>query len=263
MRNRLPALLLSLALALTWQAYAACAQTVVASTGQTVTTGETSRQILFRDKTSVSAGPNSSVTVTRANYDAQTGSGNVVITVTRGAFRYITGDSAGTHTIKTPLSTVGVRGTVIEGYVANTGHEVFVLIEGAFSVTPNHSAGTTSGSVGGSGSGAGSGNGAGSGSGSGSGAGRTVDVTQPGTFVVVSPGSPITLPTPMTNTMRSAMLMSAPTLNLLRDTHSETMRSGRDPIVTFRESNQATASTTFQAPPPPCVNPPRGPPVCP
>src|SRR5262245_57178345 len=94
----------------------ATAQTVIAAPGQTVTTGADGKQILFRDKTSITAGANSAITVKRVEYNTG-GTPNVVIDVSKGAFRYITGDAAGSHTVKTPLSTVGVRGTVIEGFV--------------------------------------------------------------------------------------------------------------------------------------------------
>ncbi len=206
----------------------AAAQTIVAATGQTVATGATGQQILFRDKTSVTVGPNSAVTVTRADYDRSSGSGNVVITVTKGAFRYITGDTAGSHTIKTPLSTIGVRGTVIEGFIAASGHETFVLVEGAFSVTAN--------------------NGGGAG-----GAQQSVDVRQPGGFVNVSPHAPLAPPAPMTDTMRGAMLQSAPTLNLVQDNRSEVLHAGRDPLVRFRDATQAISGAVAQLPPPPPV----------
>ncbi|MFX8657136.1 hypothetical protein ABTM30_19820, partial [Acinetobacter baumannii] len=66
-----------LAIAVAASAAPAVAQTEVAATGKTVSTGATGQQILFRDKTSISAGANSTVTVTRANYDAATGAANV------------------------------------------------------------------------------------------------------------------------------------------------------------------------------------------
>lgn len=142
---------------------ASMAQTQVASQGKTVTTGAAGQQILFRDKTGISAGADTTVTVTSASCDAKTGAGNIVIDVAKGAFRYVTGDTAGSHTIKAPLSTVGVRGTVIEGYIdPKTGVEVWVLIEGAFEVC-------TSPSV-------------------------CQNVTAPGTYVVVSPNGSISAP---------------------------------------------------------------------
>ena len=150
------------------------AQTVVATPGQTVSTGSNGKQILFRDKTSITAGANSTITVKRAQYDAN-GTANVVIDVSKGAFRYITGDTAGSHTVKTPLSTVGVRGTVIEGFVDVSGYEVFALMEGAFEVC------TTTGCQ---------------------------QVTTPGTFVVVYPNGRISPPAGIPTAMMNAMLFA-------------------------------------------------------
>jgi hypothetical protein len=182
------------------------AQTEIAKPGQTVLTGGSGKQILFRDKTSISAGPNTAVAVKRADYDAGAGTGNVVIEVTKGAFRYVTGDTGGSHTIKTPLSTVGVRGTVIEGYVDVRGLEVFVLIEGAFEVCT---------------------------------ATMCQQVTEPGTFVVVSPDGTITPPAPLTPGLMKAMLLTVPSVDLLLENFSELVNAGGDPMVRFRDLNEA------------------------
>ena len=112
----------------------ASAQTKIAVEGDTVKTAGKGKQILFRDNTSVKVGTDTSVTVRRANYDTASGKENIVIEVTKGAFRYVTGDATGSHTVKTPQATVGVRGTVIEGFVDSRGYEVFALVEGAFDV---------------------------------------------------------------------------------------------------------------------------------
>ncbi len=171
----------------------ACAQTVTATTGQTISTSENGQQVLFRDKTSVSAGANTKLTIKRANYDAATGTGNVVVQVTKGAFRYVTGDQAGSHTVKTPLATVGVRGTVIEGYVDVNGYEVFALIEGAFEVCS---------------------------------AWGCQQVTEPGTFVVVKPDGSITPPQPLTPALRDAMLLAVPSVDLLLQHFSQIVDRG-------------------------------------
>lgn len=198
------------------------AETVVASAGQTVTTGTEGKQILFRDKTSVTVGEGSSVTVKRANYDTQTGGGNVVIEVTKGAFRYVTGDHAGSHTVKTPLSTVGVRGTVIEGYVDVNGYEIFVLVEGAFEVCT---------AVG------------------------CQQVTTPGTFVVVSPNGAISPPQPLTTTLQNAMLLTFPSVNLIQQHFSELITSGSDPLVRFRDMNEGLGNTAPLPPEYSCTPP--------
>lgn len=196
----------------------AAAQTQVAVQGQTVSTGGTGQQILFRDKTSISAGANTTVTVKRANYDSATGSPNVVIEVTKGAFRYVTGDQTGSHTVKTPLSTVGVRGTVIEGYVDVRGYEVFVLIEGAFEVC------TSAGCQ---------------------------QVTVPGTFVVVKPDGTISPPAPLTPALMNAMLLTVPSVDLVLQHFSEIVETGDDVMVRFRDLNEANRGQAGLPPAPP------------
>lgn len=213
-----PALLAASALA----SGAANAQTQVAVQGQTVSTAGTGQQILFRDKTSITAGANTTVVVKRANYDAAIGTPNVVIEVTKGAFRYVTGDQTGSHTVKTPLSTVGVRGTVIEGYVDVRGYEVFVLIEGAFEVC------TTSGCQ---------------------------QVTVPGTFVVVKPDGTISPPAPLTPALMNAMLLTAPSVNLVLEHFSEIVEQGTDNLVRFRDLNEAKAGQVGLPTPPPGAAP--------
>lgn len=195
---------------------AVVAQTAIASTGQTVSTSQNGQQVLFRDKTSISAGANTNLTIKRADYNAATGAGDVVIEVTKGAFRYVTGDQAGAHKVKTPLSTVGVRGTVIEGYVDVYGHEVFVLMEGAFEVCSSQGC---------------------------------QQVTTPGTFVVVNPNGSISPPRPLTPGLRDAMLLVVPSVDLLRQYASEIVNSGSDPLVRFRDLNDAQKAA--QPPPDP------------
>ena len=152
------------------------------------------RQILFRDNTSVKAGTDTGVTVRRANYDAESGKENIVIEVTKGAFRYVTGDAAGSHTVKTRQATVGVRGTVIEGFVDVRGYEIFALLEGALDVCT--SLGCRS-------------------------------LNTPGTFVVVSPGGVIGEPLAIPLQMMASLLLPTPSLNLVSNTSSPSSLPGR------------------------------------
>ncbi len=124
----------------------------------------------------------------------------------------------------------GARGTVIEGFIAAGGHETFVLVEGAFSVTANNGSGGTQ---------------------------NTVDVRHPGAYVNVSPHTPLAPLAPMTDTMRGAMLQAAPTLNLVQDNRSDALHAGRDPLVRFRDVTQAISGAVAQPPPPPACVPSR------
>jgi hypothetical protein len=65
----------------------------------------------FLDKTSLVVGPISEVRLDKFVYDPTTSSGNVVINVSKGAFRFVTGSQdKKTYEIKTPYGTLGIRG---------------------------------------------------------------------------------------------------------------------------------------------------------
>ena len=83
-----------------------------------VRTGEGAlAQLLFLDETSLSVGPSAEVRLDRFVYNPNRGTGNVVIEASRGAFRFATGSQNPVHyTIKTPLATIGVRGTLFDGH---------------------------------------------------------------------------------------------------------------------------------------------------
>ncbi len=204
------AALTAMFLALSLASSATLAQTKIAVEGEKVKTGTAGKQILFRDNTSIKAGADTALTVRRANYDAESGAGNIVIEVTKGAFRYITGDTTGSHTIKTPLATVGVRGTVIEGFVDGRGHELFALMEGAFDVCTRVACQA---------------------------------VNTPGTFVAVSPGGGISPPTAIPAKMMSAMLLATPSVDLVLEYFFEIIDSGDDPLIRFRDLREIQDGT--------------------
>jgi hypothetical protein len=86
---------------------------------QMVRTGEASAaQLLFLDETSLSIGPSSEITLDRFVYDPNRGSGNVVLNATRGAFRFVSGSQQpSSYQIRTPVATIGVRGTIFDCYI--------------------------------------------------------------------------------------------------------------------------------------------------
>jgi hypothetical protein len=118
--------------------------------------------------------------------------------------------------VKTPLSTVGVRGTVIEGFVDTNGFEVFALMEGALEVCTL----------------------------------AACQPATPGTFVVVFPGGKISPPAGIPAAMMSAMLVQTPSVDLVREYLFETVNTGGDPLVRFRDLNEI-ASRLSGVPPPP------------
>ena len=79
---------------------------------ETVRTGESGAAGLrFRDNSNLNVGPKSTVRLDKFVYDPNKSAGGVAIEATRGSFRFISGSQGGgTHKIKTPYGTLGVRG---------------------------------------------------------------------------------------------------------------------------------------------------------
>ena len=93
-----------------------------------IRTGEASTaQLQFLDQTNLSVGPKSEVVLDRFVYDPNRGKGNVVVQTGRGVFRFVSGSQDPTsYQIKTPVATIGVRGTVFtqingNGFYATVG----------------------------------------------------------------------------------------------------------------------------------------------
>ena len=170
--------------------------------GEVVTTSASSTvNLVTRDRANVTLGANTTTTVTN------TSPGNVALNVSQGAFRFISGSAADRSTIRTPLATVGVRGTIIEGYVSRSPpREVFALVEGAMEVCVNST-------------------------------GQCALVTQPGTFVAVTPG-----------TLIGPLAWNGPTLDLDAGVNfvqihvDEVLSSGRDVQPRWQEGNEALES---------------------
>jgi hypothetical protein len=109
---------------------------------ETVRTGADSvALLLFLDQTNLTVGARSEVKLDRFVFNPSRG-GNVVVEVGRGAFRFVTGtQNSTTYTVKTPLATIGVRGTVFEittrtRTIGNKSitEETIVLLQGAILV---------------------------------------------------------------------------------------------------------------------------------
>ena len=98
------------------------------------TTAAGSVQLLFLDKTSMTIGPNSDVSIDEYVYDPQTNSGKLAATLAKGAMRFVGGQisHSGEATIKTASAVVGIRGGV--SILTNAG---VYLGYGSASVTSN------------------------------------------------------------------------------------------------------------------------------
>ncbi len=131
---------------------------IVNGQSQTITTGtdvyanETVRtgtggvaDLVFLDNTDLSVGPTSEVHLDKFVYDPTGSTGSVVIEVTQGAFRFVTGSQdKRAYQIKTPFGTLGVRGTIFElivkpckpGVPRDQCGQTLKLVEGAMTFTP-------------------------------------------------------------------------------------------------------------------------------
>lgn len=90
-------------------------------------------QILLLDGTTFTVGPSSRLTIDEFVFDPNSGDAHVVATVTKGAFRFIGGQTSrkpGGATIKTPVGTIGIRGAMVEGNVKSPNSALFSMIYG-------------------------------------------------------------------------------------------------------------------------------------
>jgi hypothetical protein len=101
-----------------------------------VRTGVTGRaELLLADRTNLTIAPTTEIRLDKFVYDPGGASGNVVVIATLGAFRFITGVQAHeNYEIKTPVATLGVRGTEFIALVQQNGAEI-QLNSGAVLVT--------------------------------------------------------------------------------------------------------------------------------
>jgi hypothetical protein len=84
---------------------------------------EGNAQIIFEDRSALTLGPNSSVMIDRFVYNPFTKKGKLSVNALKGAFRFIGGALSKNKavTIKTPVSTIGIRGGIVMFHVAPNG----------------------------------------------------------------------------------------------------------------------------------------------
>lgn len=99
---------------------------------ETVRTGASSAtRLVMIDSTNLSLGANSSLTLDRTVFNDEHSYRDVVIRMTTGAFRFVTGHSdKNAYKITTGLATIGVRGTTLD-ILSQRGRTVVVLQDGA------------------------------------------------------------------------------------------------------------------------------------
>ena len=96
------------------------------------TDGSGEAQIRFVDNTRVVVGPSARLTIDAFVFNGKTAE-TVTLSAVRGAFRFITGNSRKrAYLLKTPVMTIGVRGTGLDGFVEpGTGRTTIAIYEGA------------------------------------------------------------------------------------------------------------------------------------
>ncbi|MCZ8370009.1 MAG: FecR domain-containing protein [Porphyrobacter sp.] len=86
-----------------------------------VTGGSSMTQLLLLDKTSFTVGANARVRIDRFVYDPARNASSVSTSVAKGAFRFMSGrglkKGGEGSSIKTPVASIGIRGTIVEGVV--------------------------------------------------------------------------------------------------------------------------------------------------
>ena len=90
--------------------------------GDQVSTGAASRlQIMLLDRSVFTVGANARIAIDRFVYDPARNSRASGVSVTKGAFRFMSGRAAGKPSgpvsVKTPVASIGIRGTIVDGVV--------------------------------------------------------------------------------------------------------------------------------------------------
>lgn len=104
--------------------------------GDQIATGADGRlQIMLLDETIFTIGPNAALTIDEFVFDSKAGTGKLTANVARGAFRFVTGRIAANNPqdmqVKTPVGTMGIRGTVVGGWVSEDRARIVLLGPGS------------------------------------------------------------------------------------------------------------------------------------
>ena len=92
-------------------------------------------QIVFLDETVLTLGPESRLILDELVFDRNATSGKVVMTALKGLFTFVSGSlPSESYKIITPTSTIGVRGTKFDLFVARNGASTVILRSGAIDV---------------------------------------------------------------------------------------------------------------------------------
>lgn len=93
-------------------------------------------EFILADDTKLALGPNARLALDKFVYDPNRGrAGQVTVNFVKGAFRFITGNSnKEAYEIKTPTVSLGVRGTIIDGFVSDTNAMAVLVHDGGVNI---------------------------------------------------------------------------------------------------------------------------------
>ncbi|MFN7174793.1 MAG: FecR domain-containing protein [Thermaurantiacus tibetensis] len=102
--------------------------------GTRVATGAASQlQLLLVDRSVFTVGAGARMVIDRFVYDPDRRTGEVAASVARGAFRFMSGRAVrgegGAAAVSTPVASIGVRGTVLEGLVGGDVPAILALLD--------------------------------------------------------------------------------------------------------------------------------------
>lgn len=90
----------------------------------------------LNDDTKLALGPGARMVLDKFVYDSDKKAGSIVLDLTKGAFRFITGiASKPTYLIRTPNASIAVRGTIFDAFVLPDNSAWLLLHEGVIEVT--------------------------------------------------------------------------------------------------------------------------------
>jgi hypothetical protein len=103
---------------------------------QLVRTGKASTaRLQFLDETDLSLSPLTQITLDRFVYDPDKKTGRVILNVPRGLVRFVTGTmEKRSYTIRTPIATIGVRGTIFD-LLVRSDRVTMRLVDGGVDLT--------------------------------------------------------------------------------------------------------------------------------
>lgn len=100
--------------------------------GDTILTGKGAKAlVVFPDNTRIAVGPRSQLKIDKLLFRNETTARRFAVTAAKGTFRFLSGESPSrAYSVRTPIATMGVRGTVFDFAVPTTDNTDLVVYDG-------------------------------------------------------------------------------------------------------------------------------------